>query len=829
MRVDVSPAQATVPAGESATLLVTVVNTEPIISAHRITVLGADPAWVTVDQEQLSLFPDTAGVVTVTVQLPPGIPAGVRRIAVQVREITAPGDVEVREIELVVPAAHGARIELEPPSFSGGSKATVGVVLTNQGNAPADLLLAGTDADKALRFQFEPPGLRLAPGESGTVLAKVAGRRPLTGSPKIRQLTVAATRDDGEPVSTIGTFIQRPRVSRGGLGLVGLLAALSVFAAVIATTFGQVVDRSQDDRDLVLQALRGGEGGEGRAGTSGIAGTVTQVTDGGAVPGVTVELFDAADVATPVANVATGDDGAYAFEGLAAGRYKLRFRGAGFAELWFPLAFTADTAEAIDLAVGEALDGVDIRIGGVPGSIAGTVVGDDPAGATVTIRLPADAVTTSSGSTSILDPFAAPVVASAVVDGTGNFVVPDLPSPAIYDVLVQKEGFAAQLERVNLSAGEERTGLEIVLRRGDGTISGVVSDTAGRLGGATVLASDGATTVQTVSLTRDDVGAFTLRSLPTPATYTIVISSPGHVTETLTVTLGVAEEISGLDAILRSDAGSISGTVAVAGGGPVGGVRVRATDGETTVETVTLSTGSVGTYRLVGLPVPGTYTVSFEGAGLTPQTRAVDVDDLGIQDVTGIDATLVPSTATLAGIVRDNTGTLLGEVSIVLTSGDRTFATTSASEPAGEYELTGLPPGTYSVSFQRSGSVATVLQVTLRAGDNQRLDALLQPRARISGTVFVSTGEESQVSPANGAVVRLFRTSGFPGEPLAETTTDEQGRFVFEDLDAPESYVLDFATGPGEPAQQSVSIVLAPGESLDLATEPGVDPVVLDL
>ena len=242
MRVEVTPRTATVPAGEAVTLLVTVVNTEQIISAHRVSVLGVDPAWVELDREQLSLFPDAAEVVTATVHLPAGIPAGVRRLAVQVREITAPGDVEVVEVEVVVPAAHGARVELEPPTTTGGSRAEIGVVLTNDGNAEAELVLDGTDADQALRFSFDPPAVRLAPGERATAVATARGRRPLTGSPRIRQLTVLARRAGGEPASTIGTFVQKPVVSRAGLGLLGLLAAISVFAAVIATTFGQVVD-----------------------------------------------------------------------------------------------------------------------------------------------------------------------------------------------------------------------------------------------------------------------------------------------------------------------------------------------------------------------------------------------------------------------------------------------------------------------------------------------------------------------------------------------------------------------------------------------------------
>ena len=55
---------------------VRVVNTADIISGHRIRVLGVDPRWATLDQDNLSLFPDSSGVAVLTVTLPAGIPAG---------------------------------------------------------------------------------------------------------------------------------------------------------------------------------------------------------------------------------------------------------------------------------------------------------------------------------------------------------------------------------------------------------------------------------------------------------------------------------------------------------------------------------------------------------------------------------------------------------------------------------------------------------------------------------------------------------------------------------------------------------------------------------
>ena len=59
------------------------------------------------------------------------------------------------------------------------------------------------------------------------------------------------------------------------------------------------------------------------------------LTTGAPAPGVTVELFEEGQSGTPLASTATSDDGVWALPGLAAGKYQIRFRSAGFVEVWF--------------------------------------------------------------------------------------------------------------------------------------------------------------------------------------------------------------------------------------------------------------------------------------------------------------------------------------------------------------------------------------------------------------------------------------------------------------------------------------------------------------
>ncbi|MEY2404142.1 MAG: hypothetical protein QOD38_1693, partial [Acidimicrobiaceae bacterium] len=631
MRVDVFPEHATPAPGQPVVLTVQVFNSAPVISAHRIRVLGVDEKWVTVDHDQLSLFPESTGVVIVTITLPAGIPSGMRRISIQVHELTPPSRTETVNVDLTIPAEQGARISIDPISVTGGTRTTVGVMLANDGNTDLRLTLDAVDEEDKLHFEFDPPIVELSPGERMTSSARIKGHRPLAGSPKPRTYTVRALGTD-PPLEAFGSFVQQPRVGRGTLGLIGLLAAVSVFAIVITTSLAKVVDKSTADRDLLLQVIQGRKGGT-VTNPGSLGGKVSLLTSGAGVGGVTVETFDAGNTGVAITTTATGADGAYVINGLPKGSYKLRFQGAGFSELWYPQSLVPDNAKAVDLQAGQNAAGLDVRLGGVPGKLSGRITGD-AAGATVSLYLPGGSSapggnasssgtgvalsnqttpTTTAGPTSAVDTGGlGALVASTSIAADGAFVLDKIPSPSVYDLVVQKDGFATEIQRVNLGAGEERAGLEVLLRKGDGLIQGKIFDASGALGGATITASDGKSTAATVSLTQDNVGSFTLRSLPTPATLTLLVSKASFATQSLTLSLAPGQQLTGVVVTLNGGAGSISGTVFLANGGSrAGGVSVQVSNGSITLQTVTLSIGSVGSFQVTGLPVPSTYTVTF--------------------------------------------------------------------------------------------------------------------------------------------------------------------------------------------------------------------------
>lgn len=838
MRIDVSPRNVTAAPGRPVTLTVAVTNTGTVISGHEVRVLGLDPAWSDVTGGTLSLFPATTGTASIVVTLPEGIPAGRRTLEVEVRELTEPGEVTSVPVELSVPADAQLSASVDPSSTTAGRAARVAVVLTNAGTSETEVPLEGKDDTGTIAFAFEPAAPTLGPGEKVIVSAELTARRPWVGSPKIRPYRVEAGPPEA-PVVAQGAWVQPPRLSRGALALLGLLVAGTVFAAVLSATLSQVVGQSNADRALALQVAEANRTLPA-TGSASISGVVTLLTTGKPVSGVTANLYKKGATGSPVASTATDSSGAYHFSGLPAGNYDLSYSGAGFAELWFPDAITAASAKAVTLAAHQAVTGIDIAIGGLPATVSGQVTGPGVAGAVLTVQLPTSepvvsssvppgASATSSGSSggssgsggsSSSSAAAGGIVGGETAGGTvvtsltlaagGTFDLAGIPSPATYQLVVIAAGDAPAVQEITLGGGQDRSGISIVLTPGDGAISGTVSSSSGPVGGATVTATSGSSTFTTVSVTTPgSVGTFSLSNLPSPATISLSVAANGFAAQTLTVSLTADEHLTGLAVDLQPGEGSIGGTVTTPSGTPAGGVLVSASNGSTTITTVTSSVTPVGAYTLSGLAVPGTYTVTFSRSDLESQTVDL-VLSAATPTIHGANQSLVANTATLSGTVTSTGGKGLGEVAVSLVSGTTSYQVTTASSPtAGAYTIEGIVPGTYTLNFSQLGGVPVSSIMTLAAGQHVTQSPVLSPPASIVGVVVDATSQR----PLPGAQVFLYLTSSYPSQVAATTTTNSEGQFTFTGVEAPQDYAVAVAYPAGTSPQVTVPVTTIQGSS----------------
>ena len=309
-----------------------------------------------------------------------------------------------------------------------------------------------------------------------------------------------------------------------------------------------------------------------------------------------------------------------------------------------------------------------------------------------------------------------------------------------------------------------------------------------------------------------------------------MVTAPGYASQTLSVALAQGQQLTGLAVILTRGSGSIDGKVSLSDGSPLGGVTVTVSGGPLSVTTETLSKGKgadgTGTYQFVGLPVPGTYEVAFSGTGLQPQTREVVLVTPGATtpSVTGtasnpghLDVVMQLSTAAIYGKVTDIRGDALSGIGVNVASGTTNYAVTSANVPVmGQYEVDGIPPGTYTVSFTQPGALPTSSVVTVVAGQRLLYNAVLAEAASIDG--YVDQRVNGSTSPLPGAAVTLYLASQYPSNPLTTTKTGPKGYYLFTELNTPEQYIAQFAYPPGTTGQKTIEVTIKPSQQAQLAT-----------
>lgn len=802
----VAPSYIETVGGQSVRMTLSIANTSDVIDAYSMRVYGLDATWVTAEPARLSLFPGDIGQVVLDVAVPQEFPAGMRQISVHVQSENDAADFALASLTLNVADRPLVSLNLDPVTITGGGAAQFGMVVRNKGNAAVDVVPDAVDPEELAEFTFDPPVLHLQPGEQQVVQAGVKSKRPWVGAPKVRVLTFRAAAVGR--AETIGTFVQKPRIGRWLLSLLGLMAAAAVFAAVISHTLNNVVDEAKTDPALVNAALdKGGAAGQTVSlNPATLSGTVVSATTGAGIAGVQAQLFSAKDGTVPLASAATADDGSFAFGRLSNGTYRLRVTGAGFSDLWYLNGRVF--AEATDIVIpGAETKPLDpLVFGGRPGSVSGKVIATDPVGTKITLIRPG-----------VADPTVPAVVAKVDVSADGSFVLANVPSPATYQLVAERPGSAAETRTVVLEAGATVDKIEIVLRPGDGVISGKVTAAGGLTGGVTVSATDGTNVVSTVSLTEGNVGTYVLRNLATPGVYTVTVTRDGFLPQTRTISLQVSAT-SVADWALLPATGTIDGKVLGADGQPLGGVSITLAGGDVALSAKSVSPGAggtlaPGTYRFENLPAPGTYTLTFKLDNAVDQVRLVNVGGSSPAAVTGIDVVMSSSKAVIHGSVRKNNNSLVGNSTITLTDGDLTTRVLhSADEPIGQYSFTNVDAGTYTLTAELIGAAPVVQLVTVQAGDSIVVDLQLGQQASLRGVVTQADG----VTPAVGVEVRLYLPAQFPGGSyVAFVTTDANGVYTFEDVAAPADFVVAvFATHSSVDVLDSEYVASEPGQEI---------------
>lgn len=178
-------------------------------------------------------------------------------------------------------------------------------------------------------------------------------------------------------------------------------------------------------------------------------------------------------------------------------------------------------------------------------------------------------------------------------------------------------------------------------------------------------------------------------------------------------------------------------------------------------------------------------------------------------------------TGTIKGRVRVESGKPSG-VSVIVRQGEREI-TQSTTDAKGEFTVSGLQPGVYSVTFRKPGlSVGTINNVEVRAGKVRPLgDRLVLTIdegsiAFLKGSVFDPSGRS-----VPGARVDLARIEADgSAKKIADRVTTETGQFAFRLPPEKARYRVTVKAGGAQDATQEITIDDAVVYRIALTLEP---------
>lgn len=694
--------------GQPARVEIEVTNTADVIDGVTAIVDGINPDWVRLERPLLSLFPEASDRLALVFDIPTSCPAGDYLVVVRIVSTIDGERQSVHDFWITVGIVHGVDLSLRPSIVTGGAEATIEATIVNTGNSPAAITVSALEPTRAVDCHVDPATFVLGPESPAILPIRMRGPRPWFGQPAARQIHVTAEVDE-QVVERVATFHQRPRIARGVVTALMLAGIVALWALIFLWVVSELRTSEPAAKALGTDALEGPENIPLAAIAGTFEGTVTAATTGEGLPRITVEALrvDARGELRPVASAATGDDGTYQLPSLIPGAYQVRFSAAGFPQVWY-----TDGAGEMVVRVDptQVVSGLDVAMGGQPGRITGSVAlppGSPPTPLQVTATMVVEQAGPGDG--------APPSFTQTTTDGTIDLAIPE--TPATYLVSVSGPGFQTQQFEQVVGGGQASVINTVNLAAADGGIEGLVTDATGLpLGGVDVVARSGTTELRATTPTSGDVGRFRFVGLATPETYVLTFQRTGFSSETKALSLDAGGSAT-VNATLIGGRGTITGIVTTAGGAPLGGITVEVTgdgfSGETSTLTSSGAGGGAGSFTISGLPVPNDYTITFSGTGVQPETLGATFFAAGTQDVGNV--VLLQLTSQVRGRVSAG-GSGLGEVRIVLTDGERSQTTISATNPPGAYAFADVPAGSYTLTFERDGFATQVLLVRVEAG-----------------------------------------------------------------------------------------------------------------
>lgn len=189
------------------------------------------------------------------------------------------------------------------------------------------------------------------------------------------------------------------------------------------------------------------------------------------------------------------------------------------------------------------------------------------------------------------------------------------------------------------------------------------------------------------------------------------------------------------------------------------------------------STDNNGSYTFSDIE-PGIYTVTFSKAGYTDQTTEVTVT---AGEVVPLSVSLIGAFGGIKVIVKDNeSGQFISGCTVSLSPGGKSGSTDSN----GSYTFSDIEPGTYTVTFSKSGYMDQTTEIAVTAGEVVPVNVSLGAESETLGSIVGIVKDYNSGNSISNCLVSLS-----PSEKSYTTSGD--GSYRFTSLE-PGSYTLTF-------------------------------------
>ncbi|MFS0766942.1 carboxypeptidase regulatory-like domain-containing protein [Peribacillus phoenicis] len=506
-----------------------------------------------------------------------------------------------------------------------------------------------------------------------------------------------------------------------------------------------------------------------------IQGTIFNQQTGDPVSGASVTIRQFSPTGPVIASASTDQNGQFTVDNLAPGAYTVIASDSNFGTQSGSVFVSSNTESSITLSLTPSP-------GAVQGTLTNSQTGEPLAGALIRIQ-------DNNGT----------IIREVQTNENGIYFADGL-APGNYSLIGITPSFQRDTIGFN-AATNTTTTVNLALSPNPGAITGRISDqqTGEALAGASVQLFPSQGLFPIANALTDQNGNYTIIGLA-PGEY-IVAANASNYARGAVGAIVFADQSTVANIGLIANPATISGTVTSTGETPIPNASIRVIDLNEVVLGSAL-TDQNGSYVIGNLP-PGSHTIIISAdtfAGRLSGITLIPGDFLE-----NINFVLTPNPGSLTGRVTNaQTGDpVAGAISVVrLTGGTGVIAANDVTDANGFYFITGLAPGTYTVTVSKTGfgtvsvggivfsGTTTAANLQLRANTGSISGVLTD----LQGSPILGMNTQVQVYDQNGSLVKTL---------LAQS----DGTYSVLDL-LPGSYTL-IITAPNFAAAMASAVVVS--------------------